>query len=255
MIWSQRSVRSSSVYCRCWTRVSRPRDARQDPELDEPHRLVGGAVLLRVQVAAVRERHDLGGARLELAVVAERVGVEEVALDDVRQRLDVLVRVERPLGAGDDPVVVEDAQRADAHLFGIPVAVEREVPAGVEPAALFVPDALANYWANEYDWRKVESRLNGLPQFKTQIDGVDIHFIHVKSRHENALPLIITHGWPGSVIEMLDVIGPLTDPTAYGGTETDAFDVVIPSMPGFGSRTSRPSWAGPATGSPRPGQS
>ena len=90
------------------------------------------------------------------------------------------------------------------------------------------------YWATDYDWRKVESRLNGLPQFKTKIDGLDIHFIHVKSRHENALPLIITHGWPGSVIEMLDVIGPLTDPTAYGGTEADAFDVVIPSMPGFG---------------------
>ena len=102
---------------------------------------------------------------------------------------------------------------------------------GVQLATL---QAVAKYWATDYDWRKVESRLNGLPQFKTKIDGLDIHFIHVKSRHENALPLIITHGWPGSVIEMLDVIGPLTDPTAYGGTEADAFDVVIPSMPGFG---------------------
>ena len=102
---------------------------------------------------------------------------------------------------------------------------------GVQLATL---QAVAKYWATDYDWRKVESRLNALPQFKTKIDGLDIHFIHVKSRHENALPLIITHGWPGSVIEMLDVIGPLTDPTAYGGTEADAFDVVIPSMPGFG---------------------
>ena len=102
---------------------------------------------------------------------------------------------------------------------------------GVQLATL---QAVAKYWANDYDWRKVEARLNSLPQFKTKIDGLDIHFIHVKSRHENALPLIITHGWPGSVIEMLDIIGPLTDPTAHGGTEADAFDVVIPSMPGFG---------------------
>jgi pimeloyl-ACP methyl ester carboxylesterase len=94
--------------------------------------------------------------------------------------------------------------------------------------------SVARYWASDYDWRKVESRLNGLPQFKTKIDGLDVHFIHVRSRHENALPLIITHGWPGSVIEMLDVIGPLTDPTAYGGTAADAFDVVIPSLPGYG---------------------
>ena len=102
---------------------------------------------------------------------------------------------------------------------------------GVQLATL---QAVAQYWATDYDWRKVEARLNALPQFKTEIDGLDIHFIHVKSRHENALPLIITHGWPGSVIEMLDVIGPLTDPTAHGGTEADAFHVVIPSMPGFG---------------------
>jgi pimeloyl-ACP methyl ester carboxylesterase len=102
---------------------------------------------------------------------------------------------------------------------------------GVQLATL---QAVGEYWATDYDWRKVESRLNGLPQFKTNIQGLDIHFIHVRSRHQNALPLIITHGWPGSVIEMLDVIGPLTDPTAYGGTEADAFDVVIPSMPGYG---------------------
>ena len=93
---------------------------------------------------------------------------------------------------------------------------------------------LARYWATDYDWRKVEARLNALPQFKTEIDGLDIHFIHVKSPHENALPLIITHGWPGSVIEMLEVVGPLTDPTAHGGSAEDAFDVVVPSMPGYG---------------------
>jgi pimeloyl-ACP methyl ester carboxylesterase len=94
--------------------------------------------------------------------------------------------------------------------------------------------ALTSYWANEYDWRKLEAKLNALPQFMTQIDGVDVHFINVKSKHENALPLIITHGWPGSILEMLGAIGPLTDPTAHGGTAEDAFDVVIPSMPGYG---------------------
>ena len=93
---------------------------------------------------------------------------------------------------------------------------------------------LARYWATDYDWRACEARLNALPQFKTQIDGLDIHFIHVRSRHESALPLIITHGWPGSVIEMLGAVGPLTDPTAHGGSAEDAFDLVLPSLPGYG---------------------
>jgi pimeloyl-ACP methyl ester carboxylesterase len=93
---------------------------------------------------------------------------------------------------------------------------------------------LARYWAADYDWRACEARLNALPQFKTEIDGVDIHFIHVKSPHENALPLIMTHGWPGSVIELLETIGPLTDPTAHGGRAEDAFDLVLPSLPGYG---------------------
>jgi pimeloyl-ACP methyl ester carboxylesterase len=93
---------------------------------------------------------------------------------------------------------------------------------------------LARYWTEEYDWRKCEARLNALPQFKTEIDGVDIHFIHVKSRHENALPLIMTHGWPGSVIELLETVGPLTDPTSHGGTAGDAFHLVLPSLPGYG---------------------
>ena len=93
---------------------------------------------------------------------------------------------------------------------------------------------LAHYWSSDYDWRQCEARLNALPQFKTEIDGVDIHFIHVKSPHANALPLIMTHGWPGSVIELLEVVGPLTDPPAYGGSPEDAFDLVLPSMPGYG---------------------
>jgi Epoxide hydrolase N terminus len=93
---------------------------------------------------------------------------------------------------------------------------------------------LVRYWGTDYDWRKVEAKLNALPQFITTIDGLDIHFIHVRSRHPNALPVIITHGWPGSITEQLKVIGPLTDPTAHGGRAQDAFDVVIPSMPGYG---------------------
>ena len=94
--------------------------------------------------------------------------------------------------------------------------------------------ALARYWATEYDWRKVEARLNVLPQFITEIDGLDIHFIHVRSKHENALPLIVTHGWPGSIIEQMKIIDPLTNPTAHGVSASDSFHVVIPSMPGYG---------------------
>src|SRR5438105_9412707 len=102
---------------------------------------------------------------------------------------------------------------------------------GVQLATL---QALACYWTTEYDWRKAEAKLNALPQFTTEIDGVDIHFIHVKSSHENALPLIMTHGWPGSVMELIDSVGPLTDPTAHGGSAEDAFHVVLPSLPGYG---------------------
>jgi pimeloyl-ACP methyl ester carboxylesterase len=102
---------------------------------------------------------------------------------------------------------------------------------GVQLATL---KALAQYWATDYDWRKAEARLNAYPQFVTKIDGVDIYFIHVKSRHPNAMPMIITHGWPGSVMELLEVIDPLTNPTAHGGTAADAFDVVVPALPGYG---------------------
>lgn len=102
---------------------------------------------------------------------------------------------------------------------------------GVQLATM---QALARYWATEYDWRTCEARLNALPQFTTEIDGVEIHLIHVRSRHENAIPLIMTHGWPGSVIELLETVGPLTDPTAHGGTAEDAFHLVLPSLPGYG---------------------
>jgi pimeloyl-ACP methyl ester carboxylesterase len=108
------------------------------------------------------------------------------------------------------------------------------VPDATQGVQLATMQRLAQYWGDEYDWRKCEARLNAVPQFVTAIDGVDIHFIHVRSKEKNALPVIITHGWPGSVIEQLKVISPLTDPTAYGGKPEDAFDVVIPSMPGYG---------------------
>jgi pimeloyl-ACP methyl ester carboxylesterase len=122
---------------------------------------------------------------------------------------------------------------------------ERETVAdfsqGVKLATM---QALARYWATDYDWRKVEARLNALPNFITEIDGLDIHFIHVKSKHESALPMIITHGWPGSVIEQLKIIEPLTNPTAHGGSAADAFHVVIPSLPGYGfsGKPTAPGW-------------
>jgi pimeloyl-ACP methyl ester carboxylesterase len=123
--------------------------------------------------------------------------------------------------------------------------LRRRIDATRWPSKELVPDRsqgvqlatlkeLARYWTSEYDWRKAEAKLNAQPQFTTQIDGVDIHFIHVKSPHENALPLIMTHGWPGSVIELLETVGPLTDPTAHGGTPEDAFHLVLPSLPGYG---------------------
>ncbi len=112
---------------------------------------------------------------------------------------------------------------------------EREtVTDATQGVQLETTQALARYWGTQYDWRKCEARLNALPQFITEIDGLDIHFIHVRSKHENALPVIVTHGWPGSIVEQMKIIDPLTNPTAHGGSAADAFDVVIPSMPGYG---------------------
>ncbi|OOG62279.1 MULTISPECIES: epoxide hydrolase family protein [Sinorhizobium/Ensifer group] len=126
---------------------------------------------------------------------------------------------------------VDDLQRRLAETRWPDVETVDDRSQGVQVAEL---KALVEYWENGYDWRSVEARLNALPQFLTNIDGLDIHFIHVRSRHANALPLVMTHGWPGSVLEMLKVIGPLTDPTAHGGAAEDAFHLVLPSIPGFG---------------------
>jgi len=133
------------------------------------------------------------------------VNIPEADLADLRRRINATKWPERE--------TVTDASQ------GVPLATMQK---------------LARYWATDYNWRKVEAKLNALPQFITEIDGLDIHFIHVHSKHKNALPLIVTHGWPGSIIEQLKIIGPLTDPTALGGRAEDAFDVVIPSMPGYG---------------------
>ena len=134
-----------------------------------------------------------------------KVHFPQADLDDLRRRI---LATKWP-----DPEIVKDETQ------------------GVQLATM---QKLAKYWATDYDWRKVEAKLNALPQFITTIDGVDIHFIHVRSKNPNALPVIITHGWPGSIIEQLKIIGPLTDPVAYGGKAEDAFDVVIPSLPGHG---------------------
>ena len=139
------------------------------------------------------------------AVRPFRVDVPEEDLDDLRRRIAAASWPTKEL--------VEDRSQ------------------GVQLATL---KALARYWTTDYDWRKVEEKLNALPQFTTEIDGVDIHFIHVRSQHEDALPLIMTHGWPGSVIELLETVGPLTDPTAHGGNAGDAFHLVLPSLPGYG---------------------
>ena len=141
----------------------------------------------------------------DAAIRPFRVNIPQAALDDLRKRLTATRWPTKEL--------VGDRSQ------GVQLATMRE---------------LTRYWSTEYDWRKAEARLNAYPQFVTTIDGVDIHFIHVKSRHPNAMPLIMTHGWPGSVIELLETVGPLTDPTAHGGTPEDAFHLVLPSLPGYG---------------------
>ncbi|MBI1256402.1 MAG: alpha/beta fold hydrolase [Chloroflexi bacterium] len=129
-----------------------------------------------------------------------------------------------------DEALIDLRQR----ILAMPWPSQETVADTSQGVQLTTMQALAKYWANDYNWRKTEAKLNALPQFITEIDGVDIHFIHVRSKHANALPIIITHGWPGSIIEQLKIIDPLTNPTAYGASAADAFDVVIPSLPGHG---------------------
>jgi len=167
------------------------------------------------------------------------------------RRVGVIALAATVVGMGSTPIAAAEDSDTAIRPFRVNVAeadladLRRRVVATKWPEREPVPDAsqgvqlatmekLAHYWATEYDWRVVEARLNALPQFTTKIDGLDIHFIHVRSKHPNAMPLIITHGWPGSVIELLKIVDPLTNPTAHGGSASDAFDVVIPSLPGYG---------------------
>jgi pimeloyl-ACP methyl ester carboxylesterase len=162
---------------------------------------------------------SLGSAVVDGPVIATRMKLAQ----------DALVR---PFRAGE---VTEEALTELRQRIRQTRWPERETVAdGSQGVQLAVMQKLARYWETDYNWRKVEARLNALPQFMTEIDGLDIHFIHVRSRHENALPMIVTHGWPGSVVEQMKIIDPLTDPTAHGGNESEAFHLVIPSMPGYG---------------------
>jgi len=164
---------------------------------------------------------------------------------------NTFTEVPRPMSAGRDdirPFRVHFSDEALADLRRRVAATrwpERETVADFSQGVkLATVQSLARYWATDYDWRKCESRLNAVPNFITNIDGLDIHFIHARSRHANALPMIITHGWPGSVVEQLKVVEPLTNPTAHGGTAADAFHVVIPSLPGhgFSGKPTAPGW-------------
>jgi pimeloyl-ACP methyl ester carboxylesterase len=176
--------------------------------------LAGGAVsLLPTPLAAAPAKASTGAE--DTAIRPFTFQAPQAALDELRRRIAATRWPEKE-------TVADSSQ-------GVPLATMQD---------------LARYWATDYDWRKAETKLNAFPQFVTKIDGLDIHFIHVRSKHPNALPLVITHGWPGSILEQIKLIGPLTDPTAHGGKAEDAFDVVIPSMPGYGfsAKPTSPGW-------------
>jgi pimeloyl-ACP methyl ester carboxylesterase len=161
-------------------------------------------------------------------VLAASAAVAALALTSTSSRADATIRPFR-VDIPDDALLDLRQRIATTRLPDRETVTDQSQ--GVQLATV---QKLARYWQTEYDWRKCEAKLNALPQFVTEIDGLDIHFIHVRSQHENALPLIVTHGWPGSIIEQLKIIEPLTNPTAHGGSTSDAFHLVIPSMPGYG---------------------
>jgi len=175
--------------------------------IDQDRRRILGTATMGIAVAGAASLlpSQLAATPAGDAIRPFRIDVPEKTLIDLRRRLAATRWPERE-------TVTDDSQ-------GVQLATMQD---------------LARYWATDYDWRKVEGRLNALPQFMTEIDGLEIHFIHVRSKHENAMPLIVTHGWPGSVIEQLKIIDPLTNPTAHGASASDAFHLVIPSMPGYG---------------------
>jgi Epoxide hydrolase N terminus len=173
------------------------------------------AYALRVGFAGMREVAAVATTTARTTVTPFRVTVPQAALDDLKWRLD---RARWP-----------ERETEEGWSQGVPLDRLRR---------------LVEYWRTGYNWRRFEAQINAFPQFRTEIDGLGLHFLHVKSKHENALPILLTHGWPGSVIEFLKVIGPLTDPKAHGGRAEDAFHVVVPSMPGFGfsDKPSTPGW-------------
>ena len=178
-----------------------------DQTIDQDRRRLLGAATMGLAVAGAASLlpSQLAAAPADDAIRPFHADVPEADLAEMRRRINATRWPERETVADD--------------LQGVPLATMQE---------------LARYWGTDYDWRKCETKLNALPQFVTEIDGLDIHFIHVRSKHENALPLIVTHGWPGSIIEQLKIIDPLTNPTASGASASDAFHLVIPSMPGYG---------------------
>src|SRR6201991_1544504 len=166
-------------------------------------------------VSLLSERVAAQGNATDNAIRPFKINVPQEQLDDLRRRIAATRWPDRE-------TVMDQTQ-------GVQLATTQK---------------LARYWATDHDWRKCEAKLNALPQFVTEIDGLDIHFIHVRSKHPNALPLIVTHGWPGSVVEQLKIVDPLTNPTAHGGSASDAFHVVIPSLPGhgFSGKPTAPGW-------------
>jgi pimeloyl-ACP methyl ester carboxylesterase len=187
-------------------------------DIDPDRRRFVGATAVSIAAAAgafgVPPEH-VAAATSDPAIRPFRIDVPGAQLAELRRRISATSWPERE-------TVTDESQ-------GVQLATVQE---------------LARYWATDYDWRKVEAKLNALPQFMTEIDGLDIHFIHVRSKHENALPLIVTHGWPGSIIEQMKIIDPLTNPTAHGGSASDAFHLVIPSLPGhgFSGKPTAPGW-------------
>jgi len=181
--------------------------ARADILNPDRRQLLGQAAMgaVAASVSSLLPLHPAKAAAASGAIRPFQINVPEESLLDLRRRLTATRWPDRE-------IVTDQSQ-------GVQLTTVQE---------------LVRYWQSSYDWRKMEARLNALPQFVTEIDGVDIHFIHVRSRHENALPMIVTHGWPGSIIEQMKIVGPLTDPTAHGANATDAFDLVIPSLPGHG---------------------
>src|SRR5271167_4625507 len=181
-------------------------DTTKTPEvIDQDRRRLLGTAAMSIAVAGAASLlpAHLATAAQGDAIRPFRINIPDEQLVDLRRRI---AATRWP----DKETVTDDSQ-------------------GVQLATI---KKLARYWATDYDWRKTETKLNALPNFMTEIDGLDIHFIHVRSKHENALPLIVTHGWPGSIIEQLKIIDPLTNPTAHGASASDAFDIVIPSLPG-----------------------